>query len=116
MQTGVSILLGCNDSIDELMRAIQAAREHLPFMSSELASLMVHSSPISDNLLLMHGTSSYALSAREEEVMNLLMAGLRPAQVASRLGLSLKTISSHKRNALGKLGVNNVLDAVRLWS
>jgi len=116
MQVGVSVLIGSNESIDELKRAILAAQEHVPFMSSELASLFVRATPPSEEMQSRHGTSGYALSTREEEVMNMLLQGLRPAQVAERLGLSLKTVSSHKRNALGKLGVTNVLDAVRLWS
>lgn len=115
MQAGASVFLGCNESVEELKRALSAALECVPYMSSELASALarsigpINAQPEEDD------SSQYSLSVREEEVLELLVSGMRPSQVASRLGLSMKTISSHKRNALGKLGVSNILEAVRIW-
>jgi|GEM_PF-1696455 len=115
MQAGASVCLGCNESVEELKRALQAALEGVPYMSSELASVLSRSITPTAASLEEDEASHYALSMREEEVLDLLVSGLRPSQVASRLGLSMKTISSHKRNALGKLGVSNILEAVRIW-
>ncbi|MBN8421821.1 MAG: response regulator transcription factor [Verrucomicrobia bacterium] len=115
MQAGASVCLGCNESVEELKRALQAALEGVPYMSSELASVLSRSITPTATSLEEDEASQYALSMREEEVLDLLVSGLRPSQVASRLGLSMKTISSHKRNALGKLGVSNILEAVRIW-
>ena len=107
--------LGCNESVDELKRALHAALEGVPFLSSELASVLARSAAPTGCPEEEEEASQYALSTREEEVLDLLVSGLRPSEVASRLGLSMKTISSHKRNALGKLGVSNILEAVRMW-
>ncbi|MCB1278001.1 response regulator transcription factor [Prosthecobacter sp.] len=115
MQAGASVFLGCNESVDELKRAMHAAIEGVPYISSELASVLACSSVSADDSYVEEDSHQGALSTREEEVLNLLVSGLRPSQVAGRLGLSMKTISSHKRNALGKLGVTNILEAVRLW-
>ena len=115
MQAGATVFLGCNESVEELKRALHAALEGVPFMSSELASTMARSIAPSGGFHDEEDTSQYALSMREEEVLDLLVSGLRPSQVATRLGLSMKTISSHKRNALGKLGVSSILEAVRIW-
>ncbi len=115
MQAGATVCLGCNESVEELKRALQAALEGVPYMSSELASVLARSITPSGSLQEEDEASHYALSLREEEVLDLLVSGLRPSQVASRLGLSMKTISSHKRNALGKLGVSSILEAVRIW-
>ncbi len=115
MQAGASVCLGCNESVEELKRALQAALEGVPYMSSELASVLARSITPAGGFQEEDEASQYALSIREEEVLDLLVSGLRPSQVASRLGLSMKTISSHKRNALGKLGVSNILEAVRIW-
>ncbi|MCX6847614.1 MAG: response regulator transcription factor [Verrucomicrobia bacterium] len=115
MQAGANVCLGCNESVEELKRALQAALEGVPYMSSELASVLARSITPAGGFHEEDEASQYALSIREEEVLDLLVSGLRPSQVASRLGLSMKTISSHKRNALGKLGVSNILEAVRIW-
>lgn len=115
MQAGATVFLGCNESVEELKRALHAALEGVPYMSSELASVLARSITPSGGLDDEEDASQYALSTREEEVLDLLVSGLRPSQVASRLGLSMKTISSHKRNALGKLGVSSILEAVRIW-
>jgi DNA-binding NarL/FixJ family response regulator len=115
MQAGATVFLGCNESVEELKRALEAALEGVPYMSSELASVLARSIATSGGLPDEKDAAQHALSTREEEVLDLLVSGLRPSQVANRLGLSMKTISSHKRNALGKLGVSSILEAVRIW-
>ena len=50
------------------------------------------------------------LSDRERDVLQLLMAGLSGRQIAQRLDRSYKTISSHKRSAMSKLGLRSNLD------
>ena len=117
MQSGISVLIGYNDSIHELINALLSASASIPFMSSELASLLVQAVPPSDSTLLMPSSSStQALSTREVEVVNMLIAGLSPNHVATGLGVSVKTVSTHKRNALGKLGVKSILAVARVWS
>jgi len=53
------------------------------------------------------------LTDRELEVLNLLDAGLRNADIAARLHLSEKTVGHHVSSILGKLGVSSRLEAVR---
>lgn len=49
------------------------------------------------------------LSSRELAILQLLRQGLRNKDIAERLYLSPKTVSSHKRNLLHKLGVNDIV-------
>ena len=46
------------------------------------------------------------LTARELEVLPLLVAGLQNAEIASRLHLSAKTVDHHVSRILAKLGVH----------
>jgi RNA polymerase sigma factor (sigma-70 family) len=53
-----------------------------------------------------------ALTAREREVLWLLLEGLTNAEIASRLCISRSTAKVHVRHILEKLGVRSRLQAV----
>jgi DNA-binding NarL/FixJ family response regulator/tetratricopeptide (TPR) repeat protein len=50
---------------------------------------------------------AHALTAREREVAELVLAGKRNTEIASELFVSLKTVESHTRNIYAKLGVTS---------
>jgi len=54
------------------------------------------------------------LTQREQQIMDLLIAGKANKVIAFELGISQKTVDFHRSNVLGKLGVNSVVDLVRL--
>lgn len=54
-----------------------------------------------------------ALSDREFEVMRLLVEGLGPSEIAERLHLSVKTVSTHKTRILEKLHLGSTAELVR---
>ena len=56
------------------------------------------------------GTS---LSQREEEILRLIARGLLSKEIASRLDISIKTVDTHKTNAMNKLGMTSRADIVR---
>jgi DNA-binding NarL/FixJ family response regulator len=53
------------------------------------------------------------LSDREFQVFRKLVAGASVTDIAGELHLSVKTVSTHKSNLMGKLGVDNPSDLVR---
>ena len=54
------------------------------------------------------------LTHREREVLNLTTEGLSQKQVASALGISIKTVGAHMQSLLVKLGVHSRIEAVAL--
>ena len=52
------------------------------------------------------------LTDRECEVLLLLAEGCSYGQIASRLGISVHTVSTHLKNCYRKLGVRRATDAV----
>jgi FixJ family two-component response regulator len=54
-----------------------------------------------------------ALTAREREVMALLVEGLHNRRIAETLGISPRTVEVHKARVLDKLGVNSVVELVK---
>jgi len=55
----------------------------------------------------------HALTAREREVLSMIAQGDRSSTVARRLGLSVKTVQTHRRNLMMKLGVDSTAGLVR---
>jgi len=53
------------------------------------------------------------LSDREFEVLKLLAGGASPTDIARRLHLSVKTVSTHKTRVLEKLGLGGTAELVR---
>jgi DNA-binding NarL/FixJ family response regulator len=53
------------------------------------------------------------LSARERQVLALIVSGLRLGDIADRLHVSAKTVSTHKMRLMHKLRVDNNADLVR---
>jgi DNA-binding NarL/FixJ family response regulator len=57
---------------------------------------------------------SERLSPREREILQLMVDGLEPPEVAERLGISPATLRTHVYNILKKLGVHSKTQAVLL--
>lgn len=54
-----------------------------------------------------------SLSNREFEVLRLLVAGVSVTDIAGRLNLSVKTVSTHKANLMHKIGLQNQSELIR---
>ena len=55
-----------------------------------------------------------ALSPRERDVLDLLLAGKPNKHIARDLGLSPRTVEVHRRRLMARLGVGSLAEAVRL--
>jgi FixJ family two-component response regulator len=54
------------------------------------------------------------LTAREVEVMSLVVKGMRNKQIADALGISEKTVKAHRGHVMQKVEVRSVADLVRI--
>jgi DNA-binding NarL/FixJ family response regulator len=54
-----------------------------------------------------------SLTGRESEVLRLIAWGYSNKEIAARLDLSVKTVETHKANAMHKLGMRSRIDIVR---
>jgi len=70
---------------------------------------------LSDKAEEAHQAASAAemTTKREREILVLLGRGLSARRIASRLGISERTVNTHVGHIYRRLGVNNRVDAVR---
>ncbi|MBN2629976.1 MAG: response regulator transcription factor [Rhodobacteraceae bacterium] len=54
------------------------------------------------------------LSAREDEVMHLMLQGQLNKQIAETLGIAIRTVEVHRSRILSKTGVRNAMELARL--
>lgn len=59
------------------------------------------------------GTAASALTDRERDVLRLVARGLGTREISAELGMSPKTVDSHRRNIRDKLGLASARDLVR---
>lgn len=59
------------------------------------------------------GALAHILSARERQVLTLIVAGHRLDEIADRLRVSAKTVSTHKMRVMRKLKVSNNAELIR---
>ena len=57
-------------------------------------------------------TESEMLTAREKEILKLMVEGLNNSEIAERVVVSLSTVKYHVSNILSKLGVDNRVAAI----
>ena len=54
-----------------------------------------------------------ALTKREVEVTRLVAEGFKNREVAGKLGISVKTVETHRANVMNKLGLRNLAQLIR---
>jgi DNA-binding NarL/FixJ family response regulator len=104
-----------SDADNELLEAIDRVRRHQPFFTSKLASAMAQnfvdgSSEASVNAT---GKPSSPLTDRELQVVQLLAEGKSNKEVAGALGVSTRTVESHRNHIMHKMNFASFSELIR---
>jgi DNA-binding NarL/FixJ family response regulator len=102
-----------SDADTDLLVAVDHVRHHQPYFTSQLAISMSQNflhgfNPDSESLI--PGTP---LTAREIEVIQLLADGRSNKEVASELGVSTRTVESHRNHIMRKMNFSSFSELVR---
>ncbi len=94
---------------EELVRAIESVCGGEPFFSPEIARAAL------DQLVSSGGKKQpfTQLTDREREVLALIAEGRSNKEVASRLGIGVRTIETHRERIMRKLGIHTVAGLTR---
>jgi DNA-binding NarL/FixJ family response regulator len=95
LQAGVQAYLTKDVLHDELLNAIRAVHAGKTFLPSAVAATLAAQLPSPD------------LSAREIEVLSLIVKGMANKQIAHALNIAEYTVKNHVKSILGKLGAGD---------
>jgi DNA-binding NarL/FixJ family response regulator len=110
LRAGAAGYIVKNAAPDDLLAAIDAVREGASYLSPAITQQVVDA--------IAHPgdptpSGVAALTDREREVLQLIAEGLSSKEIAGMLGVSLKTVDSHRSNLMEKLDIHKVGGLVR---
>lgn len=108
LRAGARGFLNKSTSSEQLIAAIHCVASGRPFVDPALAEQLVIESQPRDARL-----PYAALSDREREVFTCLLAGDSVKQIAARMDISVKTVSTYKARLLEKMGMSTVSQLVQ---
>jgi DNA-binding NarL/FixJ family response regulator len=100
-----------SDSDTDLVRAVEALARHKPFFTSRVTEMFLanRGNRVTDPAEAMRKR----LTTREREILQLLAEGKTAKEVATILGIAVKTSDTHRTNIMRKLDVHSVAELVR---
>ncbi len=111
LKAGASGYMLKDSAFRELVYAIRVVASNKVYISPAIAGVVAedyleHSAEKNDSV---HSV----LTTREAEVLQLLAEGKSTKQTASILGVSIKTIESHRQNIMKKLNIDNIVGLIK---
>lgn len=115
LSAGVSGYLVKSCAFDELVQAILAVVSGKGYLSPNIAEIVMKDYAQKRTGAGVEAASlpEKRLSAREREVLQLLAEGYNSEQIAAKLYISIKTVSTHRRHIMEKLKLKNIADLIK---
>ena len=101
-----------SDADHELLTAVRHIQQNKPFFTSKLAMSMAESF-VRDPGGRDTGGTEVPLSARELEVVQLLASGKSNKEAAAMIGVSTRTVESHRNHIMRKMNFRSFSDLIR---
>lgn len=103
-----SSVRGCllkSEAAEELLPALESLRRHHTFRSRQITELYEKITEATGEI--------EKLSARELEILRPLTEGKSNKEIAVEMGISVKTVETHRSNLLRKLKLHSIAELVR---
>lgn len=111
---GASGYLVKESAAEKLLQGLHAVANGETYLDSAVSAEVVRKLSSPDKRNQGSADQAYAsLTAREQEVMRLVVEGLSTRVIAERLFVSTKTIENHRANLMKKLGLSSTIELVR---
>jgi two-component system response regulator NreC len=112
VKAGVSGYMLKECVLDDLIQAINTVVAGNSYLSPQIASIVLEGIT-KDSIYPVGNQHPETLTSREQQVLQFLVEGMSAKQVASKLGLSVKTIEANRRQIMEKADVDNLADLTK---
>lgn len=106
MEAGADGYLFKNADEEELILAIKTVYSGGIYITKEIRDRLQLNKKIANS-------EKNTLSSREKDIALLIIEGLTNAEIADKLFLSFRTVETHRKNILAKLGLKNTASLVK---
>jgi DNA-binding NarL/FixJ family response regulator len=111
LKAGANGILLKADAVRDLTAAIDSLLQSKTYLSAKVAAFVLDRS-LNRNWSTQTYSTVDHLTPREREVVQLLVDGKTAKEVAANLGLSVKTVETHRSNVMRKLQIHSVSELV----
>lgn len=101
-----------SDIATQLLTAVETVARHKPFFTSDVAEKVLEGFLKLGNTSEEENGRSGVLTAREREIVQLLAESKSNKEIANALGISVKTVQTHRATIMRKLGINSIVELV----
>jgi DNA-binding NarL/FixJ family response regulator len=110
LQAGANGYVLKQSAAEELVRAIRRVVAGQKYLDPAVTDQIIGTISVGGN----SGRAPYGhLSRREQDVLRFVALGFLSKEIAAQLGISIKTVETHKTNAMIKTGLKNRIGIVR---
>jgi DNA-binding NarL/FixJ family response regulator len=102
-----------SDDERHIIPAVEALLRRQPYFSAQVSETVLEGYLRASQGSRAGEGLTARLTPREREVIQLLAEGHRNKQIAQRLGISIKTVDTHRTTLMRKIGVNSIVELVR---
>ena len=105
-----------SDADLDLLNAVRQVQQRRPFFTGKLAVSLVDNfiqNPSEGEPTAEHPLPGTPLTAREVEILQMLATGMSNKQIAPAIGLSIRTVESHRNHIMHKMKFESFSDLMR---
>ena len=114
VKAGAKGYLPKNTTRDELVKAIYAVYRNEEFFGETISKILLQSyirnAKQEDKITENHAEN---LSVREIEILKLFSEGMNNKEIGEKLGISIRTVETHKNHIMKKLGCKSVVEMLK---
>ncbi len=111
LEAGASGYLMKDCAFDELAKAVRSIATGHTYLSPSIADVIVKG--YLDKVNEKISVARSPLTQREREILQLLAEGQSSKEIAAHLGVSVKTVETHRRNMMQKLNMRSVAELTK---
>jgi DNA-binding NarL/FixJ family response regulator len=111
-EAGAKSYIEKTEASRDLVTAIRSLAEHRPFFTSQTSETLFAKFLV-PGARTQHDRTDRKLTAREREIVRLLAQSGSNKEIAATLGISIRTVETHRATLMHKLGVRSLAGVVR---